>query len=193
MITDCRWPHHRHQPGIYRNYRLRLRKRLHGLTGASLKSGRHDEQFYASMWSTIRENGHWQGEIWNRRKNGDIFPEWLNISVVKDERDRVTHYVGVFSDISAMKESESRLDHLAHHDPLTSLPNRLLLNARMEHALARAHRSNSLLAVLFLDLDHFKNINDTLGHPIGDLSAAGGGTATHALCARGRYGLPPGR
>ncbi|MDO8893121.1 MAG: EAL domain-containing protein [Sulfurimicrobium sp.] len=140
-----------------------------GLTGASLKSGRHDEQFYATMWSTIRENGHWQGEIWNRRKNGDIFPEWLNISVVKDERDRVTHYVGVFSDISAMKESESRLDHLAHHDPLTSLPNRLLLNARMEHALARAHRGNTLLAVLFLDLDHFKNINDTLGHPIGDL------------------------
>jgi diguanylate cyclase (GGDEF)-like protein/PAS domain S-box-containing protein len=140
-----------------------------GLTGAALKSGRHDEQFYASMWGAIRENGRWQGEIWNRRKSGDIFPEWLNISVVKDERGRITHYVGVFSDISAMKESESRLDHLAHHDPLTGLPNRLLLNARMEHALARAHRSNTLLAVLFLDLDRFKNINDTLGHPIGDL------------------------
>ncbi len=140
-----------------------------GWTGAFLKSGRHDEQFYASMWSAIRENGHWQGEVWNRRRNGDVFPEWLNISMVKDERGRITHYVGVFSDISAMKESESRLDHLAHHDPLTSLPNRLLLNARMEHALARAHRGNTLLAVLFLDLDHFKNINDTLGHPIGDL------------------------
>ncbi|MFH1495662.1 MAG: EAL domain-containing protein [Pseudomonadota bacterium] len=140
-----------------------------GLTGAALKSGRHDKQFYASMWGAIRENGRWQGEIWNRRKSGDIFPEWLNISVVKDERGRITHYVGVFSDISAMKESESRLDHLAHHDPLTGLPNRLLLNARMEHALARAHRSNTLLAVLFLDLDRFKNINDTLGHPIGDL------------------------
>ncbi|MDO9227864.1 MAG: EAL domain-containing protein [Pseudomonadota bacterium] len=140
-----------------------------GQTGAFLKSGRHDEQFYASMWSAIRENGRWQGEIWNRRKNGDVFPEWLNISMVKDERGQIAQYVGVFSDISAMKESESRLDHLAHHDPLTSLPNRLLLNARMEHALARAHRGNTLLAVLFLDLDHFKNINDTLGHPIGDL------------------------
>ncbi|MDP2834744.1 MAG: EAL domain-containing protein [Pseudomonadota bacterium] len=140
-----------------------------GQSAAFLKSGRHDEQFYASMWSAIRENGHWQGELWNRRKNGDLYPEWLNISMVKDERGRITQYVGVFSDISAMKESESRLDHLAHHDPLTSLPNRLLLNARMEHALARAHRGNTLLAVLFLDLDHFKNINDTLGHPVGDL------------------------
>ena len=140
-----------------------------GLTGASLKSGRHDEQFYTSMWNAIRETGRWQGELWNRRKNGDIYPEWLNISVVRDDRARVTHYVGVFSDISAMKESESKLDHLAHHDPLTGLPNRLLLNARMEHSLARAHRANAMLAVLFLDLDHFKNINDTLGHPIGDL------------------------
>ncbi|MBZ0105479.1 MAG: EAL domain-containing protein [Sulfuricella denitrificans] len=140
-----------------------------GLTGASLKSGRQDEQFYASMWSAIRENGHWQGEIWNRRKNGDIYPEWLNISEVRDDRGKITHYVGVFSDISAMKESQSRLDHLAHHDPLTGLPNRLLLNARMEHALAHANRGNTQLAVLFLDLDRFKNINDTLGHPIGDL------------------------
>ncbi|MDD5329551.1 MAG: EAL domain-containing protein [Sulfuricella sp.] len=140
-----------------------------GATPDALKSGRHDEEFYATMWSVIRESGRWQGEVWNRRKNGDIFPEWLNISVVRDERGRITHYVGVFSDISAMKESESRLDHLAHHDPLTGLPNRLLLNARMEHSLARARRNNSQLAVLFLDLDHFKNINDTLGHPIGDL------------------------
>ncbi|BCB27240.1 hypothetical protein SKTS_21260 [Sulfurimicrobium lacus] len=140
-----------------------------GLTGATLKSERHDEQFYASMWSVIRETGRWQGELWNRRKNGDIYPEWLNISVVKDERGRITHYVGVFSDISSMKESESKLDHLAHHDPLTGLPNRLLLNARMEHSLARAQRGNAMLAVMFLDLDHFKDINDTLGHPIGDL------------------------
>jgi len=142
---------------------------LIGETPDALKSGRHDKEFYASMWSAIRETGRWQGEVWNRRKNGNIYPEWLNISVVKDERGRITHYVGVFSDISAMKESESKLDHLAHHDPLTGLPNRLLLNARMEHSLTRAHRNNSQLAVLFLDLDHFKNINDTLGHPIGDL------------------------
>ncbi|MBU1692241.1 MAG: PAS domain S-box protein, partial [Gammaproteobacteria bacterium] len=95
-----------------------------GETPNLLKSGRHDEDFFAAMWSTIRETGRWQGEIWNRRKNGDIYPEWLNISEVKDERGRTINYVGVFSDISAMKESESKLDHLAHHDPLTGLPNR---------------------------------------------------------------------
>ena len=142
---------------------------LIGMTPNALKSGRHDEEFFAAMWNIIRDTGRWQGEVWNRRKNGDIYPEWLNISEVKDERGHITHYVGVFSDISAMKESESKLDHLAHHDPLTGLPNRLLLNARMEHSLTRARRNNSLLAVLFLDLDRFKNINDTLGHPIGDL------------------------
>lgn len=142
---------------------------LIGKTGSILKSGRHDEQFYAAMWGEIRVSGHWQGEIWNRRKNGDTYPEWLTISAVKDEHGEVTHYVGVFSDISALKESESKLDHLAHHDPLTGLPNRLLLNARTEHSLSRARRNNSLLAILFLDLDHFKNINDTLGHPVGDL------------------------
>ncbi len=134
-----------------------------------LRSNRHDDAFYRRMWEAIKENGRWQGEVWNVRKNGDVYPEWLNISVVKDGHAQITNYVGVFSDISAMKESESKLDHLAHHDTLTGLPNRLLLNARMEHALVRAHRNHTLLAVLFLDLDHFKNINDTLGHPIGDL------------------------
>ncbi len=146
---------------------------LLGKTSAVLRSGRHDEAFYSAMWGEIQENGSWQGEIWNRRKNGDIYPEWLSISTVKDEQGRVSHYVGVFSDISAMKESESRLDHLAHHDPLTGLPNRLLLNARMEHSLARARRNHSQLAVLFIDLDRFKYINDTLGHPIGDLLLQG--------------------
>jgi diguanylate cyclase (GGDEF)-like protein len=120
------------------------------------------------MWRTIREAGRWQGEIWSRRKNGDIYPEWLNISEVRNGSGRVTHYVAVFSDISAMKESEAMLDHIAHHDPLTNLPNRLLLHARMEQALAKARRSNSLMAVMFLDLDYFKQINDTMGHPIGD-------------------------
>jgi len=141
---------------------------LTGQSSAILDSGRHDAQFYEAMWRTIREEGRWQGEIWSRRKNGDIYPEWLNISEVRNGSGRVTHYVAVFSDISAMKESEAMLDHIAHHDPLTNLPNRLLLHARMEQALAKARRSNSLMAVMFLDLDYFKKINDTMGHPIGD-------------------------
>jgi len=140
-----------------------------GKTATILKSGRHDEQFYAAMWDRIKETGSWQGEVWNRRKDGDIYPEWLNISVVKDVQGNTSNYVGVFSDISNIKKTEQKLKHLAHHDPLTGLPNRLLLNAQMEHSLARARRNNGLVAILFLDLDHFKNINDTLGHPVGDL------------------------
>ncbi|HUX90394.1 MAG TPA: EAL domain-containing protein [Gallionellaceae bacterium] len=142
---------------------------LVGKTAAILKSGRQDKQFYDTMWNSILETGHWTGEIWNRRKNGDIYPEWLNISAIKDGRGEVTHHVAVFSDISAMKESESKLKHLAHHDPLTGLPNRLLLNAHMHQSMAHARRNSTMVAVMFLDLDKFKIINDTLGHPIGDL------------------------
>ncbi len=142
---------------------------LIGKTPAILKSGRQDQQFYDDMWQSISETGHWRGEIWNRRKNGDIYPEWLNISSVKDEHGEISNYVAVFSDITAIKESESKLKHLAHHDPLTGLPNRLLLNARMHQSMAHARRNNSMVAVMFLDLDKFKMINDTLGHPIGDL------------------------
>lgn len=141
---------------------------LTGQRSSILDSGRHDAQFYEEMWRTIREAGRWQGEIWSRRKNGDIYPEWLNISEVRNGSGRVTHYVAVFSDISVMKESEAMLDYIAHHDPLTNLPNRLLLHARMEQALAKARRSHTLMAVMFLDLDYFKKINDTMGHPIGD-------------------------
>lgn len=142
---------------------------LIGKTAAILKSGRQDKQFYDTMWKSITETGYWKGEIWNRRKNGDIYPEWLNISAVRDGRGEVTHHVAVFSDISAIKESESKLNHLAHHDPLTGLPNRLLLNARMHQSMAHARRNSTMVAVMFLDLDKFKNVNDTLGHPIGDL------------------------
>ncbi len=132
------------------------------------KSGRHDEAFYAAMWESLNATGKWQGEIWNRRKRGDIYPAWMNVSAVKDARGTVTHYVSLLSDISAMKEVVDRLDHLAHHDPLTGLPNRLLFTATLGHALDRAQRHRQIVALLFLDLDRFKLINDTLGHPAGD-------------------------
>lgn len=133
-----------------------------------LKSGCHEWPFYAALWKAVVETGHWQGEIWNRRKSGEIYPQWSTISSVFDGMGTVTYYVSVFADISSIKQSQERLNHLAHHDPLTGLPNRLLLNARLKHALQHAQRQGSGIAVLFLDLDQFKNINDTLGHTVGD-------------------------
>ncbi|MES9964787.1 MAG: PAS domain S-box protein [Candidatus Sedimenticola sp. 20ELBAFRAG] len=139
-----------------------------GQKPSMLKSQRHDREFYENMWATILATGVWQGEIWNRRKNGEVYPEWLNISAVKNERGDVIRYVSVFSDITAKKQSEERLTHLAHHDALTGLPNRLLFNALLEHTLERVERNGEQVAVLFMDLDLFKNINDSFGHPIGD-------------------------
>lgn len=139
-----------------------------GKTPQILKSGRQDAEFYAAMWSSIQATGHWQGEVWNRRKDGEIYPQWSTISTVADENNRVSHYVGVFSDISSLKRSQEKLNFLAHHDLLTRLPNRLLFNARLEHSIERARRTHKSLAVLFFDLDHFKNVNDTLGHAAGD-------------------------
>jgi len=131
------------------------------------KSQHHDECFYQTMWNALNENGRWQGEIWNRRKNGNVFPAWATINVINTHQ-KLDRYVAVYSDISSIKESQEKLQFLAHHDPLTSLPNRLLFSARLEHAIKHAHRQTSLVAVMFLDLDNFKQINDGLGHVIGD-------------------------
>jgi diguanylate cyclase (GGDEF)-like protein/PAS domain S-box-containing protein len=131
-------------------------------------SDRHDARFYEALWSDLAETGFWRGEIWNTRKNGEVYLEWLTVSAVRDDSGEVTHYVAVFSDITRAKEAQSKLDHLAHHDPLTALPNRLLFHDRLQHALQQAARNKTELAVLFIDLDRFKNVNDTLGHHVGD-------------------------
>ncbi len=132
------------------------------------RSINHDGVFYRKLWQSIKTNGYWKGEMWSIRKNGERFSQWLNISTIKDETDNITNYICVFSDISTIKQSEAELEFLAHHDPLTKLPNRLLLTSRLSQAIKTAKRELSKIAVLFLDLDRFKEINDTFGHSYGD-------------------------
>ena len=140
-----------------------------GKTPSILKSGRHDEKFYQGVRETIARDGHWQGEIWNRRKNGEIYPEWQTISAVRGLDGQVSHFVSVFSDISLRKNSEEQIKILAFYDPLTGLPNRRLLLDRLHQALALSLRNGLQGALMFIDLDDFKSINDTSGHAVGDL------------------------
>ncbi len=133
-----------------------------------LQSGRHDAAFYQAMWSTLLDTGKWAGEVWDRRKDGEIYPKAMTITAVYDDRRRVTHYVAVFRDISNRKRSEQEIHQLAFYDPLTHLPNRRLLLDRLNQALAASMRSGRHGALLFLDLDNFKIINDTQGHVMGD-------------------------
>ena len=133
-----------------------------------LSSGKHDQDFYRQLWQVLHDDGYWQGEIWNRRKDGTVFPEWITISAVYDDNGSVTNYIGVTSDISERKRLEDKLAFLAHHDPLTGLPNRSVLESHLTMAMAGAHRQNTMLAVGILDLDNFKQINDTYGHSSGD-------------------------
>ena len=140
-----------------------------GQTPRLLKSGRHNAAFYSAMWGTIRDTGHWQGEIWDRRKDGEIYPKWLTITSVKGDDGVVTHYVGSHIDITERKAAEEKIQYLAFYDSLTRLPNRQLLMDRLGHALATSERIARVGALLFIDLDNFKSLNDTLGHEIGDL------------------------
>ncbi|MEI7867594.1 MAG: diguanylate cyclase [Candidatus Methylumidiphilus sp.] len=139
-----------------------------GITPRMLKSGRHDRDFYVAMWADIKAVGQWRGEVWDRRKNGEIYPALLSINTVRDESGDATHYVGIFSDLTKIKASEARLEFLAYHDPLTELPNRLLLHFRLELSIELARREGHQLALLILDLDHFKDVNDSFGHLAGD-------------------------
>lgn len=139
-----------------------------GKNPSMLASGRHGSAFYARMWQTLQKDGFWQGEIWNRRKDGEIYPEWLRINSVKDVSGSIHHFTATFSDISERKKAEARINNLAYFDNLTGLPNRQLVLDRMNIAVAGAHRHGGRLSLMVLDLDNFKRINDSLGHSVGD-------------------------
>lgn len=139
-----------------------------GQTPRLFHSGRQGENFYHHMWSQLQEHGQWQGEIWNRNKAGEDYLEWLSIAAVRDESGELSHYIAIFSDITSEKENEERLHNLAHYDQLTGLPNRILFNERLRYALTQAERNQQQVAVMFLDLDGFKPVNDNLGHAAGD-------------------------
>ena len=139
-----------------------------GLRPGVLRSGRHTREFYEEMWGELEASGRWQGEVWNRRRDGEVFPVWLRISVHRDESGRVCNYVGVSTDISERLASQESIRRLAFYDSLTGLPNRRLLHDRLGQLIAAADREQTQVALLFIDLDHFKKVNDTLGHSVGD-------------------------
>ena len=144
------------------------REEVLGHQPSMFKSGHHSLDFYQAMFEALKRTGEWSGEIWNRRKGGEIYPQWQTIRAIQDDHGQLSHYVAVFSDISAIKDSEHELAYLAHHDPLTDLPNRLLFTDRAEQALASAQNHKRGCALLLIDLDHFKMINDSLGYNVGD-------------------------
>ena len=144
------------------------REEVIGLTPRLLRSGRHDNQFYAAFWASLRQYGKWSGELWQRRKNGEIYPVWETVAAVRAPRGRAVEYVAFFNDITARKKAEQEIFYRANYDPLTGLPNRSLLHERLEQALKQARRYDRHVALMFADLDRFKQVNDTLGHSFGD-------------------------
>jgi len=143
-------------------------KELVGRTPSILASGRHSAPFYEAMWDSVRSAGFWQGEIWNRRKNGEIFLCWLNITAIRDAKGKTVNYTGVLMELSSRTQSESDLQKLRYYDPLTELPNRFLFQDRLHHAIQRAMRNSHFVVVMFMDLDDFKFINESLNHTEGD-------------------------
>lgn len=139
-----------------------------GQNSRILQSGRHNPEFYADLWQALTEKGHWNGEIWNRRKNGDVYVEMITISAVRNTAGQTQNYVALFTDITPMKEYQQQLEHIAHYDMLTNLPNRVLLADRLQQAMIQSQRRNQSLAVAFIDLDGFKSVNDNYGHDVGD-------------------------
>jgi diguanylate cyclase (GGDEF)-like protein/PAS domain S-box-containing protein len=139
-----------------------------GKTPSMLHSGKHDAEFYHRMWRCLLDEGKWMGEVWNRRKNGEIYPEWLNITAIRDQQGHLQQYVGLFTDVTEHKQAEEKLRYQAYHDPLTDLPNRLMYTEHLDMALPQAQRREQLCGIMMLDLDYFKNINDTFGHEVGD-------------------------
>lgn len=140
-----------------------------GKTPQLLQSGRHDASFYLNMWNKLKQEQQWQGEVWSRRKDGELYPEWLSITAIRDEQNEVTHYVGMFTDITQRKNEEAQIHFMAFYDHLTLIPNRRLLEDRLNQAIALSHRNYHYGALMILDIDYFKDINDTYGHLTGDL------------------------
>ncbi|MFQ5543294.1 MAG: EAL domain-containing protein [Nitrospiria bacterium] len=139
-----------------------------GKNARILQSGRHTKGFYEEMWQAMTGVGHWRGEVWNRRKNGEVYPEWLSITSVKGSEEETVQYIGLFSDITKLKQDEEKLYFQAHYDPLTKLPNRMLILERLSQAVKRARREKKRAALFFVDLDRFKHVNDSFGHVAGD-------------------------
>lgn len=165
------------------NLVLRVNKAFSEITGYSpeevvgmhprmLTASKQSEEFYETLWNSVKTTGRWRGELWSRRKNGEVYPGWLVITDIKNSEGVPTHYVSVLADISERKIAEQRIHHLAYYDTLTGLPNRPMLDDHLKHALANAHRNGSRIALLFMDLDNFKTVNDSLGHIAGDLLLA---------------------